>query len=184
MKQFLFKPDYVQHVIAPFFMMSMNQGERLSLPMIDMTLTKENALPYYLLWLPILKAFSTCIGICTSASRASRKHQAVRVTFRNHYRHVGVARDHSDFCLRSRIGLKAERSPTHAAAVATVLRQRDRRLLVSLIDQERRSGFASHCVVSHDRDSAVMPNILKLRNHFKRLEVKLKRGTTTQVLNS
>ena len=26
-----------------------------------------------------------------------------------------------------------------------------------------------------------MPNILKLRNHFKRLEVKLKRGTTTQV---
>jgi len=32
--------------------------------------------------------------------------------------------------------------------------QRIRRLLVSLIDQERRSGFASHCVVSHDRDSA------------------------------
>jgi hypothetical protein len=51
MKQFLFKPDYVQHVIAPFFMMSMNQGERLSLPMIDVTLTKENALPYYLLGL-------------------------------------------------------------------------------------------------------------------------------------
>jgi DNA-binding transcriptional LysR family regulator len=27
----------------------------------------------------------------------------------------------------------------------------------------------------------LMPNILELRNHFKRLEVKLKRGTTTQV---
>jgi hypothetical protein len=51
LKQFLFKPEYVQHVIAPFFMMSMNQGERLSLPMIDTTLTKENAIPYYLLGL-------------------------------------------------------------------------------------------------------------------------------------
>jgi hypothetical protein len=51
LKQFLFKPDYVQHVIAPFFMMSMNKGERLSLPMIDVTETKENAIPYYLLGL-------------------------------------------------------------------------------------------------------------------------------------
>jgi hypothetical protein len=48
LKQFPFNPAYVEHVIAPFFMMSMNQGERLSLPMIDTTLTKENALPYYL----------------------------------------------------------------------------------------------------------------------------------------
>jgi cytochrome P450 len=49
--QFLFKPAYVEHVIAPFFMMSVNKGDRMSLPMIDVTLTKENAIPYYLLGL-------------------------------------------------------------------------------------------------------------------------------------
>jgi hypothetical protein len=51
LKQFPYNPAYVEHVIAPFFMMSTYQGERLSLPMIDTTLTKENALPQYLLGL-------------------------------------------------------------------------------------------------------------------------------------
>lgn len=50
-KQFLFNHEYAEHVIVPFSLMSVNQGERLSLPMIDITLTKENALPYYLLGL-------------------------------------------------------------------------------------------------------------------------------------
>jgi hypothetical protein len=46
-----FDPGYVEHVITPFLMMSIYQGERLSLPMIDMTSSKENALPYYMLGL-------------------------------------------------------------------------------------------------------------------------------------
>jgi cytochrome P450 len=49
LRQFVFKPAYVEHVIVPFSLMSINQGERLSLPMIDVTLTKENALPDHLL---------------------------------------------------------------------------------------------------------------------------------------
>ena len=47
-KQFLaeFDPAYVENVIVPHFLVSIYQGERLLLPMIDVELTKENALPY------------------------------------------------------------------------------------------------------------------------------------------
>ncbi len=41
-----FDPAYVENVIVPYFLVSTYQGERLSLPMIDVKLTKENALPY------------------------------------------------------------------------------------------------------------------------------------------
>jgi hypothetical protein len=41
-----FDPAYIENVIVPHFLVSIYQGERLSLPMIDVTLTKENALPY------------------------------------------------------------------------------------------------------------------------------------------
>jgi cytochrome P450 len=46
--QFLanFDAAYVDRVIVPYFLLSMYQGERPPLPMIDVTLTKENALPY------------------------------------------------------------------------------------------------------------------------------------------
>ena len=47
-KQFLedFDAAYVRNVIVPHFLVSAYHGERPSLPMIDVTLTKENALPY------------------------------------------------------------------------------------------------------------------------------------------
>jgi hypothetical protein len=38
-----FDPAYVENVIVPHFLVSTNQGERASLPMIDAKLTKENA---------------------------------------------------------------------------------------------------------------------------------------------
>ena len=41
-----FDHDYVEHVVVPFFLSSVYQGERPLLPMIDLPLTKENALPY------------------------------------------------------------------------------------------------------------------------------------------
>jgi hypothetical protein len=41
-----FDRDYVEHVVVPFFLGSIYLGERPMLPMIDVTLTKENALPY------------------------------------------------------------------------------------------------------------------------------------------
>jgi hypothetical protein len=41
-----FDRDYVEHVVIPFFLTSIYEGERPALPMIDVTLTKENALPY------------------------------------------------------------------------------------------------------------------------------------------
>jgi hypothetical protein len=41
-----FDHDYVEHVVIPFFLTSIYEGERPALPMIDVTLTKENALPY------------------------------------------------------------------------------------------------------------------------------------------
>ena len=46
-KQFLaeFDPAYVENVIVPFFLISIYYGERLCFPMIDVKLTKENALP-------------------------------------------------------------------------------------------------------------------------------------------
>jgi hypothetical protein len=46
--QFLseFDPAYVENVRVPHFLVSTYQGERASPPMIDMKLTKENALPY------------------------------------------------------------------------------------------------------------------------------------------
>lgn len=46
-KRFLGKFDaaYVENVILPHFLVSVYEGERLSLPMIDVKFTKENALP-------------------------------------------------------------------------------------------------------------------------------------------
>jgi cytochrome P450 len=41
-----FDPAYVENVIIPHFLVSMYQGETLTLPMIGVSLTKENALPY------------------------------------------------------------------------------------------------------------------------------------------
>ena len=41
-----FDPDYVDNVIVPFFLNSIYDGQRPVLPMIDVALTKENALPY------------------------------------------------------------------------------------------------------------------------------------------
>jgi hypothetical protein len=40
-----FDAAYVDHVILPHFLVSMYEGERPALPMIDTPLTKENALP-------------------------------------------------------------------------------------------------------------------------------------------
>lgn len=47
-KRFLesFDEAYVERVILPHFLVSIFQGERPSLPMIDVELTKENAIPY------------------------------------------------------------------------------------------------------------------------------------------
>jgi hypothetical protein len=47
-KQYLaeFDAAYVENVIVPFFLVSTYAGERMTLPMIDVKLTKENALPY------------------------------------------------------------------------------------------------------------------------------------------
>jgi hypothetical protein len=46
--QFLkeFDPAYVENVIVPWFLTSTSEGEKLSLPMIGLNLTKENAWPY------------------------------------------------------------------------------------------------------------------------------------------
>jgi cytochrome P450 len=43
-----FDADYVDNVIVPSFMNSIFDGQRPVLPMIDVALTKENALPYHL----------------------------------------------------------------------------------------------------------------------------------------
>ena len=47
-QQFLaeFDPAYVENVIVPHFLVSVYDGERLWLPMINVEFTKENALPY------------------------------------------------------------------------------------------------------------------------------------------
>jgi cytochrome P450 len=47
-RQFLkeFDPAYVENVIVPWFLTSTSEGEKLSLPMIGLNLTKENAWPY------------------------------------------------------------------------------------------------------------------------------------------
>ncbi len=47
-KQFLaeFDPAYVENVTVPHFLVSVYDGERLWLPMINVEFTKENALPY------------------------------------------------------------------------------------------------------------------------------------------
>lgn len=42
-----FDLDYIKYAIVPAFLTSPYKGERLSLPMIDLSFTKENALPYY-----------------------------------------------------------------------------------------------------------------------------------------
>jgi hypothetical protein len=46
--QFLreFDAAYVENVIVPNFLVGVYQGERATLPMIDVKLTKENALPF------------------------------------------------------------------------------------------------------------------------------------------
>lgn len=41
-----FDRDYVEHAVIPFFLTSFYEGERPALPMIDVTLSKENALPF------------------------------------------------------------------------------------------------------------------------------------------
>ena len=41
-----FDADYVDNAIVPFFLNSVFDGQRPVLPMIDVALTKENALPY------------------------------------------------------------------------------------------------------------------------------------------
>jgi hypothetical protein len=41
-----FDRTYVENAIVPFFLTSTYEGERPALPMIDVTLTKENALPH------------------------------------------------------------------------------------------------------------------------------------------
>jgi len=41
-----FDPTYVENAVIPFFLTSLYEGERPALPMIDVTLTKENALPH------------------------------------------------------------------------------------------------------------------------------------------
>jgi hypothetical protein len=41
-----FSRDYVEHAVIPFFLTSFFEGERPMLPMIDVTLSKENALPF------------------------------------------------------------------------------------------------------------------------------------------
>jgi hypothetical protein len=43
-----FDRTYVENVVVPFFLTSIYEGERPALPMIDVTLTKENALPHHL----------------------------------------------------------------------------------------------------------------------------------------
>jgi hypothetical protein len=40
-----FSRDYVEHVVIPFFLTSFYEGERPLLPMIDVSFSKENALP-------------------------------------------------------------------------------------------------------------------------------------------
>ena len=40
-----FEPAYIENVIVPHFLVSVFEGERSFLPMIDLALTKENALP-------------------------------------------------------------------------------------------------------------------------------------------
>ena len=41
-----FDRDYVEKAVIPFFLTSLYEGERPMLPMIDVSLSKENALPY------------------------------------------------------------------------------------------------------------------------------------------
>src|SRR5271169_6159582 len=41
-----FDRTYVENALVPFFLTSIYEGERPALPMIDVTLTKENALPF------------------------------------------------------------------------------------------------------------------------------------------
>lgn len=41
-----FDHDYVEFAVVPFFLSSIYQGERPTLPMIDVPLSKENAIPF------------------------------------------------------------------------------------------------------------------------------------------
>ena len=41
-----FDQTYVENAVVPFFLTSVYEGERPALPMIDVTLSKENALPH------------------------------------------------------------------------------------------------------------------------------------------
>src|SRR5262245_59376603 len=41
-----FDRDYVENAVIPFFLTTVFEAERPALPMIDVTLSKENALPY------------------------------------------------------------------------------------------------------------------------------------------
>jgi hypothetical protein len=52
-----FDRDYVEHVVVPFFLTSIYEGERPALPMIDVVYSKENALPFDL-WGLIYKGWA------------------------------------------------------------------------------------------------------------------------------
>src|SRR5215469_7383181 len=54
-----FDPAYVEHVVLPFFDATTYKGERLSLPMIDTALTKENAVSRHL-WGLLSDDWSPC----------------------------------------------------------------------------------------------------------------------------
>jgi cytochrome P450 len=43
-----FDPEYVQNVVAPYLRLRIYQGERLALPLIDPSLSKQNAMPDHL----------------------------------------------------------------------------------------------------------------------------------------
>ena len=71
-KQFVeeFDPAYVENVIVPHFLVSVYDGERLSLPMIGPELTKENAIPYDL-WGLLSETWRTVIGDNVGFTRAA-----------------------------------------------------------------------------------------------------------------
>ena len=53
-----FDRTYVENAVIPFFLTSIYEGERPALPMIDVTLSKENALPHDL-WGLIYQGWKT-----------------------------------------------------------------------------------------------------------------------------
>jgi hypothetical protein len=71
-----FDPAYVQNVVAPYLRVRIYQGERLSLPLIDPSLSKQNAMPddfWGLMsetWKPRVEVASSCFcRACSSVDR-------------------------------------------------------------------------------------------------------------------